>query len=107
MVERCIHIADVAGSNPASTTMAYVYILQSLKNNKFYIGSTTDLQRRLDEHNSGHSPYTKNNLPFKLVFQQIYPNLVDARKVESWLKRLKSRIILEQIIEEGKINKSF
>jgi len=37
---------------------AYVYILQSLKNSRFYIGSTTDLNRRLQEHLSGRSTYT-------------------------------------------------
>ena len=105
-VERCIHIADVAGSNPAPTTMAYVYILQSLKNNRYYIGSTTNLTRRLEEHNSGKSPYTRNNRPFALRFQQTYSSIVEAQNIESWLKKLKNRKILEKIIQEEVIKKA-
>jgi len=79
----------------------YVYILQSLKNQRFYIGSTSDLRRRLIDHNLGKSRYTSFNRPFELVFSQEYLNLIEARKVEYKLKSFKSRKILEKIIENG------
>lgn len=81
----------------------FVYILQSLKNQRFYIGSTNDLERRVLEHNSGKNKYTNLNKPFKLVFSQIFEELTMARKVEYKLKQLKSRRVIFNIIESGKI----
>ncbi len=95
-----------SNSIPGSMS-AYVYILQSLKNSRFYIGSTADLNRRLQEHLSGRSTYTSFSLPLKLVFQQEYPTLTMARKIEFWLKRQKSKTLIEQIIANQKITKSF
>ena len=81
----------------------YVYILQSLKNQRFYIGSTNNLDRRIVEHNSGKSKYTKFSRPYKLVFSQNFDDLVIARKVEYKLKQFKSRKFVFDIIESGKI----
>jgi putative endonuclease len=80
--------------------MAYLYILQSLKNFRYYIGSTNNIDRRLDEHNSGKSKYTKIIRPLKLVFKQEYPSIMLARKIEHKLKKLKSKEIIEKIIED-------
>ncbi|MBK6912191.1 MAG: GIY-YIG nuclease family protein [Ignavibacteriales bacterium] len=43
--------------------MYFVYILQSLKDNKRYIGSTNEIQRRVEEHNSGKVKSTRNRSP--------------------------------------------
>jgi putative endonuclease len=43
--------------------MYYIYILFSLKTNKYYIGSTDDLARRLKHHNAGSTPSTKGGAP--------------------------------------------
>ena len=83
----------------------YVYILQSLVNNRFYIGSTKNLQKRVEEHNKGKSKYTKLTRPFKLVFSQKYTTLLGAQKIELWLKKQKDRDIILRIIEEGIIKK--
>jgi putative endonuclease len=85
----------------------FIYILQSLKNNSYYIGSTDNIKRRIDEHNCGKSSYTRNILPVKLVFLQKYPSLKVARRVEYWIKSLKSKNILEKIVEDKKINREF
>lgn len=45
----------------------YVYILQSLKDHKYYIGSCIDVGRRLDFHNAGLQRSTKSRIPFKLI----------------------------------------
>jgi putative endonuclease len=84
----------------------YLYILKSLKNGKYYIGSTDNLERRLIEHNSGSekSKFTKNNRPFELVFSQEYESLKIARKIEYKLKSFKSRKIIEEIIKDGICN---
>ena len=84
--------------------MPFVYILKSIKNGTYYIGSTVDLERRIEEHNNGNSKYTSKLRPLKLEFNQEYSSLGDARKVENKLKRLKSRKIIERIIKEGYIS---
>jgi putative endonuclease len=86
--------------------IGYVYILQSEKNNRYYIGSTVHLQRRVDEHNAGETKATRNLRPWKLVFAQEYTDLSLARKIEYMLKKFKSRIILEKIIADGVIKLS-
>jgi len=85
--------------------MCFVYILKSLRNNRFYIGSTNNLERRLKEHSSGKSKYTSEILPIKLVFKQKFRSLQIARKVESWLKKQKSASLIQKIVREGIIRK--
>jgi len=77
-----------------------VYILKS-DDGRLYIGSTTDLKRRILQHNIGHTPTTKRFSNFKLVFSQEYPNLSQARKIEVRLKKLKRKDYLEKIIQDG------
>lgn len=83
--------------------MAFVYILQSKVNNRFYIGSTTNLYRRVKEHNEGKTKYTSLTKPFKLVFYQEFKTLKEAKRIEYRLKKMKSRIVIEKIIREGNI----
>ena len=66
--------------------MSFVYILKSINNLKFYVGSTTDLNRRIAEHNSGKTIYTKKYMPWKIIYTEEYSNLSDARKREKYLK---------------------
>ncbi|MBI5466178.1 MAG: GIY-YIG nuclease family protein [Candidatus Kerfeldbacteria bacterium] len=81
--------------------MAYVYILRSRNNNHLYVGSTNDLGRRLAEHERGHSRATRALIPFECVFYEKFQTLLEARRVEAHLKRLKSRAVLERIIKDG------
>jgi putative endonuclease len=66
--------------------MFTVYILQSLKDNRTYVGYTNDFERRLKEHNSGQSNATKYRAPFKLLFKEEFENITDAMKRELWWK---------------------
>ncbi|MCL5090624.1 MAG: GIY-YIG nuclease family protein, partial [Patescibacteria group bacterium] len=72
---------------------AYVYILKSEKNGRFYIGSTNNLLRRINEHFEGKAKYTRNNRPLKLVFSQEYENLKTARSIEKKLKKFANQNI--------------
>ena len=52
--------------------MFYVYCINSLDdNNRFYIGSTCDLRRRLEEHNAAKNRSTKNH-QWKVVYYEAY-----------------------------------
>lgn len=66
--------------------MYYTYILQSNKDNKFYVGYTKDLQNRLIEHNSGKVKSTQNRLPLNLVYYEACQNQQDAIHREKYLK---------------------
>ncbi len=66
--------------------MFYIYILQSKKNKRLYTGSTNNLVRRLKEHNSGSSKYTKLTKPFKLLYSEEFLTRSDAAKREKYLK---------------------
>ena len=62
------------------------YILKSLIDNNLYIGSTSDIKRRISEHNSGKVFSTKSRRPFELVYCELYKSESDARKREHRLK---------------------
>jgi len=66
---------------------AWLYILR-LKSGQLYIGSTTDLDRRVKEHYSDKaSRTTKLDSPFKMVYSESLPTFSDARKREAQIKR--------------------
>ena len=76
--------------------MYYTYILQSLKNNRLYVGSTSDLKRRFKEHNTGiGEEYTKKNRPFRIVFYEAYIRKEDAEKSEKFFKTGCGREVLK------------
>lgn len=66
--------------------MYYVYVLQSLKDNYFYVGYTDDLKIRIKEHNNGRVVSTKDRRPLKLVYYEVCLNQQDATKREKYLK---------------------
>lgn len=73
--------------SPVSAHMFYyVYVLRSEKNGLWYTGVTSDLRKRLREHNNNMSTYTKGRGPFKLIYYEAYKNKMDARSREKHLK---------------------
>jgi putative endonuclease len=79
--------------------MAFVYILQSEATGRFYVGSTSDLDRRLSEHARNHTPSTRNRGPWKLVHQEAFPSLAEARRREYEIKRWKSARMMRALIQ--------
>jgi putative endonuclease len=63
-----------------------VYVLRSLKDGFFYIGFTTDLGRRLTEHEQGESPATAPRRPFELVYSEYHCSKQDALRREGYFK---------------------
>ena len=82
-------------------TLCYCYILFSETLNKYYIGSTPDLERRLEEHNRGKEKFTKYGLPWKLVYKEEFNDLKDARKREFYIKKMKSKKFIEALISSA------
>lgn len=78
--------------------MFSVYILKSIINNRFYIGQTKDIKRRLTKHNKGLVRSTKAYKPWKIVYFENYKTLSDARKRENQIKSWKKRSLIEKLI---------
>ena len=78
--------------------MYYVYILQSLKDKKLYIGFTDDLERRIKEHNEGKKFSTKSRRPFKLMFYEALPTLEEATEREKFYKSGRGHEIIYKIL---------
>lgn len=79
--------------------MFYVYILQSKVDQSFYIGFTTDLDRRLSEHNAGKSRYTSKKRPWEMVYTESYSSKVEALKREKFLKSQKNSSFYKRLIQ--------
>jgi putative endonuclease len=60
--------------------MYYVYVLFSNKLNKRYAGSTSNVKRRLLEHNGGRSKFTKGGIPWNLIYSEEFETNSEARK---------------------------
>lgn len=69
-----------------------VYILLSKKDNKHYIGMTSNLDRRISEHNNGLVKSTKHRRPFEIIHTEFFENKADALKREKQLKNKKGKI---------------
>jgi putative endonuclease len=78
--------------------MFYVYILQSLKDNKFYIGFSSELRNRIKEHSSGSVQSTKNRRPLALIYYEAYRAERDARIREIFLKTGQGREFIRKNI---------
>jgi len=78
--------------------MYKVYILESEKNGRFYIGFSADVEARLERHNSGKVKSTRAHRPFKVVYTEEYQTSTEARKREYYLKTLKSRQAIRDLI---------
>ena len=75
----------------------FVYILTSLKDSKRYIGMTSDLNRRLNEHNSGKVKSTKNRRPLELIYTEEFTSKQDALNRETFFKSGIEREFLKSI----------
>jgi putative endonuclease len=82
--------------------MYYVYILRSETCQRYYIGSTGDLERRLNQHNSSKKGFTSVGGPWKLVYSAEYKTKSEALKRERYLKRMKSAKFIESLLKPGK-----
>jgi putative endonuclease len=78
--------------------MPFIYIIYSEKLDKYYTGACIHLERRLYEHNIGHSKFTSLGLPWILKYTETFSTLPLAKKRESEIKNKKSRLYIEKLI---------
>ena len=67
--------------------MYYTYILKSLKDGKFYYGSTSDAEKRLAAHNSGQVKATRNRRPLVQIYREEWPSKERAIEREFFFKK--------------------
>lgn len=77
-----------------------VYILQSEKNGRYYVGSTYNIERRISEHNIGKVASTRNIKPWVVKVFVECNSITEARSNEYRLKKYKRRDILEKVIRD-------
>jgi putative endonuclease len=78
--------------------MAHVYILRC-SDGTFYVGSTRDLARRLDQHSTGHgSAYTRRRLPIELAWSSPFERVEDAflweKRIQGWSHAKREALII-------------
>jgi len=66
--------------------MFFVYILKSKKDKNLYTGYTSNLRKRIKEHNSGLVKSTKSRRPWYVVYYEAYVSKQDATRREHNLK---------------------
>ena len=80
--------------------MFYNYVLQSLKNWNLYVGYTTDLRKRLKEHNQGLNQSTKPYRPWKLIYYEACLDREDAKRREDYLKTSQGQRLLKRRLKK-------
>ena len=84
--------------------MYFVYILYSKKVNRFYIGYTENLQRRITEHKRGNT-WTTSRLPeSKLIFCEHFVSKSDALRREKYFKTTKGKRSLRLVLRDSLID---
>ena len=66
--------------------MIYTYVIQSIKDSRWYTGFTDDLRKCFSQHNDGKVLSTKGRGPFKLIYYEACLDKTDARAREKYLK---------------------
>lgn len=64
----------------------YVYAIKSLIKTYIYVGLTSSIEKRIDQHNKGQNRSTKAYKPFKLIYSETFNTREEARKREIYLK---------------------
>ncbi len=79
--------------------MYYVYVLESKKNSRMYIGCTDNLQRRIDEHNNRENQSTKDGAPWKIIYYEAFLSKSDAYEREKIMKGQWGRKFIKRVLK--------
>ena len=78
--------------------MYFVYVLKSEVAKKSYVGITTDLDRRIKEHNSGKHFYTRRYKSWIIVYKEEFKDRNQVRKREKYFKSATGRRYLKKYV---------
>ncbi len=81
--------------------MFYVYIIRSLKLDKYYIGLSSNVADRLKKHNRKSKGFTDKGRPWTLVYSESFSSKKEAMSREQQLKSWKNRERIESLIIAG------
>ena len=76
--------------------MYYTYVLQSIRDNNFYVGFTKNLKLRFDQHNKGLVGSTKDRRPLNLIYYEACIDQNDATRREKYLKSYHGRMFISK-----------
>ena len=79
--------------------MVWLYILQSRKTGRFYVGATERIDTREQEHNTGQTKSTRGRGPWMLVYSEEHPDRSSAMKRENQIKGWKSHRSIQALID--------
>ena len=85
--------------------MFVLYILYSEKLDRYYVGYTNDLERRLTEHNRIKGKYTDIGIPWVLMYSEDYSDKKSAMDRERFIKSRKSKQFITDLISGGKLSR--
>jgi len=80
--------------------MFYTYIIKSCRTNRYYVGYSEDVSKRLNQHNAGQNISTKSGIPWKLVYYEKFETRTEAWKRERQIKRYKGGKAFKVLIGE-------
>jgi putative endonuclease len=83
--------------------MHFIYVLYSLKDHRLYKGYTSNIQSRLQRHNSGGNKSTAHRKPFVIVHIEQFENKTLALKREKYFKSLEGGAELQQLLKKSNI----
>ena len=84
-----------------SSSSCWVYIIESIKNKRLYIGCTKDVLERLQRHNGGSVKSTKQDAPYRLLYYEEHCSVSAARKKELYLKSFKKPSYLRSFVSRA------
>ena len=82
----------------------WLYILYSSSLDKFYVGSTHDLDGRMRRHLSNHSGYTSAAKDWQLVYQEGFTSREGALQRERQIKNWKNKNRIRELIARGSVH---
>jgi putative endonuclease len=87
--------------------MHILYIIYSKSQNKYYVGETNNIEERIVKHNTHYynNSFTKIAEDWELKFTFEFENKEDAIYLEKFIKKMKSRVFIEKIINNPEIVK--